>query len=915
MASTEAAGFDRRDRSIAAAAALAALAVYCFTLAPTITGEDSGEFVTAAKLLGITHPPGYPLYCMIAHAFTWLPVGGIALRVNFMSAVFGGATVYLLALLIILFTRNRVAALAGGLLFAFTKEFWSQAVIAEVYTLTAFFFVLCLLLLFQWERTRKDRLLVLFCVAFGVGTSVHNTFMLLAPCFALFVLLHDRAAAGRLPGPRRWAFYTGLSALSAACCLALFLYIPLRAAAHPALNWGDPEGLSGLWRHARRVQFDFMVTQYPHSLDRFLGQMQAMGSLYLHQPLLFVDFIGFVILLRRRPAHALFLAACAAAVVTGFTLWQNPELTRDWLWVMSVFSIPAYLLAALCAGLFFDVIWRRLPIVAALVMAVCVVVPLGLNWHQNDKSRYYWAYDYGLNILNFLDKDAIYVSASDHGGFSALYLQNVEGVRPDVANARTYGYVHLAEFENLPPDLKEKTGAQPPRGLEPQLFAWLIANTDRPVYFEEPPLFPPESGIRLVPAGLLWRALRANQDDPPKTDYWSAYHWPNLNDRRGDFTADTIVCDIHLTTAEGEYWKIKKEIFKEQKETDQRNARAEIAYALAAYGRDPAMLNNAGALCAKYDDLEVARDLFREALRGLPGLAAARKNLERMGETMTTPVDKHSLSYYLRRLPMLLVLAYLAIVAVFYFAQGSMLFQADRNMVADPSAYNWPYESVLLDVNGKKTHGWFMPLENARGVVLFSHGNAGNISGRLESMGLLRSMGFSVLAYDYGGYGNSTGRASEKRCYADARAMWNWLTETKKVPADKILLFGRSLGGAVTCDLATEVTPRAVVIESTFLSVPEVAATVFPWLPVRLLAAYRFANVNKIANIHVPLLMAHSQDDEMIPYAHGLKLFGLANEPKTFIEIHGDHNMGFVTSKDIYLAGWKKFIDPLFPTN
>ena len=848
-----AAGFSRQERAIAVAAALGAMAVYLLTLAPTITGEDSGEFVTAARVLGVAHPPGYPLYLMIAHAFTWIPFGTVAWRVNLASAVFGAGTVCVLALLVILFTRNRAAALAAALLFAFSREFWEQSVIAEVYTLTAFLVALSLLLLFQWERTRANRLLLWLAVVCGLGTSVHNTFMLLMPWFALFVLLHDRAETGCMPGPRRWALYAGLSALAAACCMGVLLYIPLRAAAHPAVNWGDPESLAGFWRHIRRMQYDFMVTQYPRSPDRFLDQLGAMAAMYLRQPLLGADIAGFVLLLRRRPAHALFLAACAASVVLGFTWWQNPELTRDWLWVMSVFWIPAYLIAALCAGLFFGWLWQRRKQAAMVCMVLCVALPLGLNWRVNNKSRFLWVHEYGVNVLNTLEQDAIYVSASDHGGFSVMYLQNVLGLRRDVANARTYGYVQLAEFDALPPNLKQRAGAQPRRSLEPELFTWLVTNTTRPVYFEEPPAFPPESGIRTVPAGLLWRALRPGETAPEDIDYWTLYHWPNFNDRRGDFTADTIVCDIHLSMAENQYFHAARQSKPELVDVAWRVAHAEIDYALDAYGRDPAMLNNAGALSARYGDLEKARTLFREAWRRQPGLDAVRKNLERLGEATDMPKDRKTFAYYVRRMPLLLALAYLGVVAVFYMAQRPMLFQTSREMVADPSAYNWAFENVLLDVNGEKTHGWFVPLDNARGVALFSHGNAGNISGRLESIGLLRKMGFSVLAYDYGGYGNSTGKASEKRCYADARAMWNWLTGTKGVQPDTILLFGRSLGGAVTCQLATEVRPRAVVMESTFLSVPDVAATVFPWLPVRWLATYRFANVNKIAGIHVPL--------------------------------------------------------------
>jgi len=259
------------------------------------------------------------------------------------------------------------------------------------------------------------------------------------------------------------------------------------------------------------------------------------------------------------------------------------------------------------------------------------------------------------------------------------------------------------------------------------------------------------------------------------------------------------------------------------------------------------------------------------------------------------------------------VLIYGGLSALAFLLQSWIIFPATRDIYRDPSAYRWAFEELMLPVDGETTHGWFVPLENARGVALFSHGNAGNIADRLESIGLLRSFGFSVLAYDYGGYGKSTGRSSEQRSCQDIRAMWRWLTEEKGIPPKKILLFGRSLGGGATAHLAREVEPAAVILESAFLSTVDVAHDKFPWLPARLILRHVFANKDKVADIKSPLLVIHSPDDSIIPYRHGKELFERATEPKQFLEIHGDHNEGFVLSEPIYRKGWEEFLAPILP--
>lgn len=278
---------------------------------------------------------------------------------------------------------------------------------------------------------------------------------------------------------------------------------------------------------------------------------------------------------------------------------------------------------------------------------------------------------------------------------------------------------------------------------------------------------------------------------------------------------------------------------------------------------------------------------------------------------MTT--SKKVLRVILYKLVLYAFLIYGGLCLLIFLFQTKMIFPSSANMNLDPSAYGWTFDEIKRDVQGEITYGWFVPVENARGVAIFSHGNAGNLSGRLESIGLLRTLGFSVLAYDYGGYGYSTGSSSEKRCYADIRSMWDYLTQDKKIPPNQILLFGRSLGAAVTAELAKEVNPAATILESTFRSTRSMGKEAVPWLPIGWVVLHYFATQDKVADIESPLLIIHSLDDHIIPFAHGQALYERATQPKKFLEIRGDHNNGFVQSKDIYIKGWNEFLDPILP--
>ncbi len=256
---------------------------------------------------------------------------------------------------------------------------------------------------------------------------------------------------------------------------------------------------------------------------------------------------------------------------------------------------------------------------------------------------------------------------------------------------------------------------------------------------------------------------------------------------------------------------------------------------------------------------------------------------------------------------------YLVFFATVWAFQEKILFHGRTAEVTQtPESQHWPFEEVWADVSGGRTHGWWIPLENARGAVLFSHGSGKNVSHYLDDARYFRDNGFSVLLYDYGGYGQSTGSPSEHRCYADIRAMWKYMTETLKISEDRIVLAGCSMGGGVTADLAANVKPGAVILESTFVSVPDAAADTMWWLPVKAMTRTQYRNIDKVPHIQSPVLVVHSRDDMVVPFEHGRRLFEAVKTPKQFVEIHGSHGGGKFESKDIYGPALKKFLDEHF---
>jgi hypothetical protein len=252
---------------------------------------------------------------------------------------------------------------------------------------------------------------------------------------------------------------------------------------------------------------------------------------------------------------------------------------------------------------------------------------------------------------------------------------------------------------------------------------------------------------------------------------------------------------------------------------------------------------------------------------------------------------------------------YAGLTALVFFFQNRLVYFPLSRLALTPAAKGLAYENVWLETpDGVKLFGWFVPAEPARGVLLFFHGNAGNISHRLDSIEQFHRLGLSVFIIDYRGYGRSEGRPSEQGTYLDAEAAWRYLVEERQVAPDKIVIFGRSLGGAVATWLAQDHPPAVLIIESTFTSIPDMAAQIYFFLPVRLLARIDYNTLARLPELTSPVLIIHSPDDDVIPYVHGQRLFAAAQEPKEFLSIQGGHNDGYIRSAELYEARLEAFL-------
>ena len=249
---------------------------------------------------------------------------------------------------------------------------------------------------------------------------------------------------------------------------------------------------------------------------------------------------------------------------------------------------------------------------------------------------------------------------------------------------------------------------------------------------------------------------------------------------------------------------------------------------------------------------------------------------------------------------------------MFGLLENFLLYHPYREIEVTPGNYGVAYENVSFSAEDDvRLHGWYVAPKDPDGpVLLWAHGNAGNLSHRAENIALIqKELGAGVFIFDYRGYGKSEGKPGEEGLYADGRAAYAWLAE--RVPTERIFLFGRSLGGAVVVKLAVEgKKARGLILESPFESTLAMGKKMFPFLPVGWIISSKFDSAAMIPEVETPLFVLHGDKDGIVPFAQGRRLYELAgSKQKRFFTIKGaGHNDTYYTGGAPYWAAWRDFL-------
>ena len=253
------------------------------------------------------------------------------------------------------------------------------------------------------------------------------------------------------------------------------------------------------------------------------------------------------------------------------------------------------------------------------------------------------------------------------------------------------------------------------------------------------------------------------------------------------------------------------------------------------------------------------------------------------------------------------------VLALLALGQRHLIFFPDRELRNTPASYGLPFEDVTLTTSDNvRLAAWWIPAATPRGALVFAHGNAGNIGDRLDFTAYFRERGLSVMLFDYRGYGHSEGMPSEAGTECDIDAAITLVTGAKRVPSERLILYGESLGGAVALAAAARHRPAALVVASTFTSVPEMAHVHYPWAP-RALVRIRYDSLGLVPTLRCPVLVMHGPDDSIVPFSMGEALFRAAREPKRFAHLVGDHNDGGILVSPDAQHAFAALLDEVLP--
>jgi fermentation-respiration switch protein FrsA (DUF1100 family) len=269
-------------------------------------------------------------------------------------------------------------------------------------------------------------------------------------------------------------------------------------------------------------------------------------------------------------------------------------------------------------------------------------------------------------------------------------------------------------------------------------------------------------------------------------------------------------------------------------------------------------------------------------------------------------------------LVLLVATAYLGLLLLLRLNESRLIYfpGSARRLTDPPAALQLPVRRAAIHTEDGLTLGsWIIPAgaDSTGYWMLICHGNAGNLSefGRPDHYAGLRALGLSLLAFDYRGYGESEGAPSEAGLYRDADAAYRYLRDALRVPPERIIVFGHSLGSTVAVDLASRVPAAGLILEGALTSVIDRGAELYPYIPVRWIGRSRFSSIHKISQVRIPKLFLHAAADDVVPLAHGWRLFEAAPPPRTFVELKGGHGDAFEIDSATYFSSIRHFMGTL----
>lgn len=516
-------------------------AAYLITLPTTITFEDSGQIITAAAKLGVSHPSGYPLESLVGQFFTLVPFGLIAWRVNLASAAVAAA-----CCLVIFFLLRRLfleikedariaapaSAAAAAVAFGLGRAFWSQAVVAEAYAVNALALAAVLYAAFNFARTRDARWGYLAAFLGGVALGAHTSSAIISIPVAAYLIWRFR----RLPNLRTFSAALALVLLG----FMVYLYLPIRAVQGPAINWGDPRTLSRAYAHITRRMYGGPNLVRLQFLPFHLLEMGKFLWWEFAPPATLAVAAGIFIGLKRRAKPWGFLALLLLvtgplATVALVLLLQGHQIPGIQVWY-----IPFFMLSALFLGLaLFELTTRRNAWVRRggyAALALAVALPLAFNFYWNDYRDFYFAEDYGANFLRTIAYGGfnIMFERGSLGTFETAYLKKVEGHRPDHVFVDATGsvYSEYGRFAAGRLDPRDPVAAQLwERAFERDI---LTSPSHQDVYYSIVREEVASYGFALEPAGMLFRVATPPLELRPVSPVWDRYVMRGVADVEAD---------------------------------------------------------------------------------------------------------------------------------------------------------------------------------------------------------------------------------------------------------------------------------------------------------------------------------------------------------------------------------------------